>query len=123
MISGVAGLALLVGGVGILAIMLLSVRERTSEIGLRIAVGANGKDILLQFLFEALVLSCVGGIVGIVLGVVATFLIGGVTQLHPLISAESIALSLVTSTLLGIFSGIYPAIRASRVQPVVALRG
>jgi putative ABC transport system permease protein len=122
MISGVAALSLLVGGVGILAIMLLSVRERTSEIGLRIAVGARKRDILVQFLFEAVMLSGAGGILGIAGGVAATGALGLFTQLHPLISTESVVLSVAVSTLLGVFFGVYPALKASAVQPIVALR-
>jgi putative ABC transport system permease protein len=123
MISGVAGLSLLVGGLGILAIMLLSVRERRSEIGLRIAVGAKSRDVLTQFLFEAVLLCCVGGVLGIVLGFAATLLLEQLTQLNPVISVETIAAAVALSSLLGVFFGVYPARKASQVQPIQALRG
>jgi putative ABC transport system permease protein len=123
MIFGVAGLSLLVGGVGILAVMLLSVRERRPEIGLRLAVGAKKKDILAQFLYEAMMLSSVGGVLGIALGIAVTFSLDHMTELQPVISMASIAVAVTVSGLIGVAFGVYPARRASQVQPIQALRG
>jgi putative ABC transport system permease protein len=121
LILSVSGLSLLVGSVGILAIMLLSVKERTSEIGLRIAVGAKSKDILIQFLLEAVILSSLGGLLGIFGGVSCTFLINLFSDLNCQISLFSVLTSLIVSMSIGILSGVYPAKKASSVQPITAL--
>ncbi|MDB5841153.1 MAG: FtsX-like permease family protein [Herminiimonas sp.] len=122
LLAAVASVSLLVGGIGIMNIMLVSVTERTREIGLRMAVGARGSDILTQFLVEAITLSLIGGFVGIVLGVGGSFLIaefaGWATELSP----ESIVLAVGFSAAIGIFFGYYPARKASRLLPIQALR-
>ena len=122
LLAFVAGIALLVGGIGIMNIMLVSVTERTREIGIRLAVGAHGSDVLLQFLTEAIVLSVMGGVLGILLGVTASRLIpqflGWPSQVSPL----SIALSFGISVLIGVFFGFYPARKASELDPIEALR-
>ncbi len=123
LISGVAGLSLLVGGVGILAMMLLSVKERTPEIGLRMAVGAKPNDILIQFLLEAVILSSVGGVIGVAAGFFGTSLINHFTDFNAMITGQSILISVVISSFIGIFFGAYPARRASLIQPIKALRG
>jgi putative ABC transport system permease protein len=122
LLAAIAGVSLLVGGIGIMNIMLVSVTERTREIGLRMAVGARGSDILTQFLVEAITLSLIGGFFGIVLGVGGSFLIaefaGWATELSP----ESIVLAVGFSAAIGIFFGYYPARKASRLLPIQALR-
>jgi len=123
LISGVAGLSLLVGGVGILAMMLLSVKERTPEIGLRMAVGAKPNDILIQFLLEAAILSSAGGTLGVIAGAAGTSLINHFTDLNAMLTEQSILISVLISCFIGIFFGAYPARRASMTQPIRALRG
>ena len=118
LILSVSGLSLLVGGVGILAIMLLSVKERTSEIGLRIAVGAKSKDILIQFLLEAVILSSLGGLLGVLAGAFGTSIINHFMDLNSQITFSSMLGSLIVSMLIGIFSGVYPAKKASSIQPI-----
>jgi putative ABC transport system permease protein len=129
MISSVAGISLVVGGVGIMNIMLVSVTERTREIGIRMAVGARGRDILLQFLVEAVLLSCIGGIIGFALGVGAsvglTALINSLTsgsKWPVVISIPAAILAFVFAAAVGIFFGFYPARRASQLDPIEALR-
>jgi putative ABC transport system permease protein len=125
-LGGIAGISLLVGGIGIMNIMLTSVTERTREIGLRKAVGARRSDILVQFLVESMVLSLLGGIIGIALGwgisqIVGLVQMGGST-ITPLLTLSSILLATLFSMAVGLFFGIYPASRAARLQPVEALR-
>ena len=122
LIAGIAGISLFVGGVGILAIMLIAVRERTTEIGLRMAVGARQRDILIQFLTEALLLGLFGGLLGVVLGVVGTVLIGWTTQWHTIVPVDFVGIALVFSLSVGLFFGVYPARRASLLYPIDALR-
>jgi putative ABC transport system permease protein len=119
----IAAVSLLVGGIGIMNIMLVSVTERTREIGIRKAVGAKRRDILIQFLIEAMVLSLLGGLIGITLGVSGTVGVSiAVSELTLRLSASTILLSAGFSTGVGLFFGIYPAVRASRLNPIDALR-
>jgi len=126
-LGGVAGISLLVGGIGIMNIMLVSVTERTREIGLRKALGARKKDILTQFLTESSLLSLFGGLIGIGLGWLISYIVGLVaaaqnTPFYPQISLDAILLAIVFSTAVGLFFGIYPANRAANLEPVEALR-
>ena len=126
-LGGIAAISLVVGGIGIMNIMLVSVTERTREIGLRKALGARKPDILIQFLVESSLLSLIGGIVGITLGWTLAFVVGVIaaannTDFHPSVSIFSILLATLSSTLIGLLSGIYPAYRAATLQPVEALR-
>jgi len=126
-LGGIAGISLLVGGIGIMNIMLVSVIERTKEIGLRKAVGARDSDILLQFMVESLIIGLAGGILGILVGWGISSLIKGVatfgsTALNPEISAASILMSVGFSVAVGLIFGLYPANRASKLEPVEALR-
>lgn len=129
MLSAIAGISLLVGGVGIMNIMLVSVTERTKEIGIRMAIGARGKDILRQFLVESIVLSCIGGFIGVVLGISAsvgmTVLINSVsagTAWPIIISLPAAGIAMAFAAAVGIFFGYYPARRASKLDPIDALR-
>jgi putative ABC transport system permease protein len=126
-LGGIAGISLLVGGIGIMNIMLVSVTERTREIGLRKALGARKRDILIQFLTESSLLSLIGGLVGIVLGWLIAFIVGRIaagsgTELNPAIGVDSILLATLFSAAVGLFFGIYPANRAATLEPVEALR-
>jgi putative ABC transport system permease protein len=121
LIGSIAGISLLVGGVGILAVMLLSVKERTSEIGLRMATGARPRDILVQFLWEALILGISGGLMGIIAGLLSALIIGLVTTWKTVVTPESIVLSTIFSLATGLIFGVYPAKRAARLDPIVAL--
>jgi putative ABC transport system permease protein len=117
----IASISLMVGGIGIMNIMLVSVTERTREIGLRMAVGARRKDILLQFLVEAMVLSGIGGIIGIGLGAGAAQILSGIMAWPVLVSPAYILIALVFSGVIGIFFGFYPAWRAAKLDPIEAL--
>lgn len=122
LIVSTAGISLLVGGIGILAIMLIAIRERINEIGLRMAVGASRKDILLQFVIESSILSIGGGIIGIVFGVLTAIIIIFVTDWTLSISIPSIIYSFLFSLAVGLFFGVYPARKASMLDPIEALR-
>jgi putative ABC transport system permease protein len=122
LLAAVAGISLIIGGIGIMNIMLVSVTERTREIGLRMAVGARGKDILAQFLIEAVTLSLIGGAIGVLLGAVSTWAVGNFAGWQVSMSLGSIALAAGFSAIVGIFFGFYPARRASRLLPIQALR-
>lgn len=122
MLGGIASISLIVGGIGIMNIMLVSVSERTKEIGIRKAIGANRKSILLQFLIEAVVLSCLGGLIGIGLGVGIALLVAGVTGLTIQLSLSVALLSFLFSLVIGIVFGVYPANKASKLRPIEALR-
>ncbi|MHB9143946.1 MAG: ABC transporter permease [Symbiobacteriia bacterium] len=121
-VAGVAAIALLVGGIGIMNIMLVSVTERTREVGLRKAIGATRQDLLWQFLIEAVVVSVVGGCIGIGFGGALVFLVSKLGHLPGLISAWSVALAFFFSLLVGVVFGVYPANKAARLDPIEALR-
>ncbi len=123
LLLAVAGIiSLIVGGIGIMNIMLVSVTERTREIGIRIAVGAHGRDILLQFLIEAVTLSCMGGLIGVFMGILGGRTIANVMGWPSVISIPSIIISFLVSALVGISFGFFPAHKASRLDPIDALR-
>ena len=122
LLAGIAVVSLVVGGIGIMNIMLVSVTERTREIGLRMAVGARGHDILMQFLVEALTLACLGGVIGIVMGVATAQGASVMAHWPTLISPMSIVLGFVSSLAVGVVFGYYPALRAAALDPIVALR-
>jgi putative ABC transport system permease protein len=122
LLGAIASISLIVGGIGIMNIMLVSVTERTREIGIRIAVGAKGRDILLQFLIESLVLSLIGGTVGIGIGIAGTLVLSKFTQWPTLFSVEAILLAFLFSGSVGVFFGFYPARKASMLNPIEALR-
>jgi putative ABC transport system permease protein len=122
LLAAVAGVSLVVGGIGIMNIMLVSVTERTREIGVRLAVGARGRDILLQFLIEAVTLSVLGGALGVLAGYGAAKLLTARTQWATLISPDSVLVAVAFSAAIGIFFGFYPARRASQMDPIEALR-
>ena len=122
LLSGIAAISLIVGGIGIMNIMLVTVTERTREIGLRKALGAQKKTITLQFLIESIILTFTGGIIGVVLGILTSFIISRVTSSLFIVSPISILLAFVVSATIGIVFGWYPAHRASNLQPIEALR-
>ena len=122
LLAAVASVSLLVGGIGIMNIMLVSVTERTREIGLRLAVGARSKDILSQFLVEAITLSTIGGVLGILLGGLGTWLVAELAAWPVQLSVLSVVLAVGFSAVIGIFFGYYPARKASSMQPIQALR-
>jgi putative ABC transport system permease protein len=126
-LGGIAGISLLVGGIGIMNIMLVSVTERTREIGLRKAIGARKLDILVQFLTESLLLSLAGGIIGVALGWGLSLLVGAIARaqsatINPAVTLDAILLATLFSAAIGLFFGLYPAKRASDLEPVEALR-
>jgi putative ABC transport system permease protein len=122
LLGAIAGVSLVVGGIGIMNIMLVSVTERTREIGVRLAVGAHGRDILTQFLIEAVSLSAVGGLIGIVCGIASSKILAAVKHWPSLISPASILLAFLVSAAVGVFFGFYPAREAARLDPIEALR-
>ena len=122
LLAAVAAVSLLVGGIGIMNITLLSVTERTKEIGLRMACGARRKDVMRQFLFEAVVISAAGGLIGVVIGVIASFGIARSLQWATVVSPLSVLIAFGTAAAVGVFFGWYPAKRAAQLDPIVALR-
>jgi putative ABC transport system permease protein len=122
LLGSIASVSLLVGGIGIMNIMLVSVTERTREIGIRMAVGAHGRDILLQFLIEAIMLSSLGGVIGIVLGLGGAKTLSAVAHWPTLISGSSVVVAFLFSAAVGVFFGFYPARKASNLDPIDALR-
>ena len=122
LLAAIAMVSLVVGGIGIMNIMLVSVTERTREIGIRMAIGARGRDILLQFLIEAITLSVFGGIVGIASGFGVSKLIAAQTSWPTLVPSEWVVCAFFVSAAVGIFFGFYPARKASQLDPIDALR-
>lgn len=122
LLGAIAGVSLIVGGIGIMNIMLVSVTERTREIGIRLAVGAHGRDVLMQFLIEAIILSSLGGILGILIGVGSSQLISYLNGWPVLVSTTSVVVAFVFSATIGIFFGFYPAKKAAQLDPIDALR-
>jgi putative ABC transport system permease protein len=122
LLGSIAGVSLLVGGIGIMNIMLVSVTERTREIGIRMAVGAHGRDILLQFLIESITLSSLGGIVGIGLGLFTSYLLSTLAEWPTLVSPTAVIAAFLFSAAVGIFFGFYPARKAAALDPIDALR-
>ena len=121
-ISIVAGISLLVGGVGIMNIMLVTVKERTREIGIRKALGAKNREILTQFLIEALILTLLGGIVGMVFGYLGGIVLGGAIDIAPKLTSGMLVFAVGTSSLIGLVFGVYPANQAAKLDPIEALR-
>ncbi len=122
LLAAVAGISLLVGGIGIMNIMIVSVTERTREIGLRMSIGATGRDIMSQFLIEAVIISVTGGILGILLGALATWMIKVLAHWPVQIDPSAVLLSFVVCTVIGIIFGFYPAAKASKLDPIEAIR-
>ncbi|PZX93261.1 ABC transporter permease [Flavobacterium aquariorum] len=122
LLTVIAGISLVVGGIGIMNIMYVSVTERTKEIGLRMAIGARGIDILIQFLIEAILISMTGGIIGVIIGISATKLVTYFMHWPTLISQSSIFISFLVCFITGVFFGYYPALKASKLDPITALR-
>lgn len=122
LLTVVAGISLVIGGIGIMNIMYVSVTERTKEIGLRMSIGARGKDILMQFLMEAVLISITGGVIGVLLGFVSTQVVTLTLGWPTIVSESSVVLSFVVCAVTGIFFGYYPAQKASRLDPIEALR-
>src|SRR5438552_19102841 len=122
LLMSIASVSLLVGGIGIMNIMQVSVTERTREIGLRMAVGARGRDILMQFLVEALTLSLIGGVIGIVLGLGGSRAISQFAEWRTQVPAEAVAMAFGFAAAVGVFFGFYPARKAAQLDPIEALR-
>ena len=122
LLTAIAAISLLVGGIGIMNIMYVSVTERTKEIGLRMAIGARGIDILMQFLTEAILISITGGIIGVILGISSAKLVTVFLAWPTLVSQSSVILSFVVCAVTGVFFGYYPALKASKLDPIEALR-
>jgi putative ABC transport system permease protein len=122
LLGAIASISLIVGGIGIMNIMLVSVTERTREIGIRMAVGARGRDILIQFLVESMVLCLIGGILGIAIGIATSQIISGVLNWPVFVSPPAVALAFFFAAFVGIFFGFYPARKASLLDPIEALR-
>jgi putative ABC transport system permease protein len=122
LLAGIAGISLLVGGIGIMNIMFVSVTERTKEIGIRLAIGATSYDVLKQFLIEAIVLTLAAGFIGITVGILASKLVSSLAGIQTIITISSIVISFLVCSLIGIFFGWYPARKAAKLNPIEALR-
>jgi putative ABC transport system permease protein len=121
-VSGIAAISLIVGGIGIMNVMLVAVTERTREIGIRLAIGARGRDVLLQFLIEAVVLAFAGGVLGAVIGIASAYSITGAMGVPFMLSWQIVAVAFGFSAAIGIVFGFFPALRAARLDPIEALR-
>ena len=121
LLAGIASISLVVGGIGIMNIMLVSVRERTREIGIRKAIGARSRDILVQFLIEALTLSVIGGLLGIALGLATTALIGAIAGWGFVLDPMTLVIAVGFSLAVGVIFGVWPARQAARLDPIAAL--
>jgi len=122
LLTAIAGISLVIGGIGIMNIMYVSVTERTKEIGLRMSIGARGVDIMLQFLIEAIIISIIGGVIGVFLGLISAWLVTQILSWPTIISETSIVVSFIVCAITGIFFGYYPAQKAARLDPIEALR-
>jgi putative ABC transport system permease protein len=122
LLAGVAGVSLLVGGIGVMNLLLLSVTERTREVGLRMALGARSSDIASQFIVEAVFLSFLGGLLGTVIAVFVTMSLEGIFQWSTEISLASIVIAIIVAALLGVAASVYPARRAAELEPISALQ-
>jgi putative ABC transport system permease protein len=122
LLGAIASISLLVGGIGIMNIMLVSVTERTREIGIRIAIGARERDILMQFLLEAVMISIIGCIIGVIIGVGGAYIVKELFQTAVEITQSSIAIAFLVAAGVGIFFGFYPARKAAKLEPIEALR-
>lgn len=122
LLAGIASVSLLVGGIGIMNIMMVSVTERTREIGLRKAIGASRESILVQFLLEAIIMCLMGGLIGILLGYISTNFVAGLFQVPPVFSLSAVGMAFGFASAVGVFFGLYPALKASQLQPIEALR-
>lgn len=122
LLAGISGISLLVGGIGIMNIMLVSVTERTREIGIRKAIGAKRKDILILFLIESVVLTTIGGVMGIIIGVAGTYGISNIMNIEPYVSSSVVTMAFIFSMFIGVLFGLLPANRAAKLKPIDALR-
>jgi putative ABC transport system permease protein len=122
LLGAVASISLIVGGIGIMNIMLVSVTERTREIGIRMAIGARRNDILMQFMTEAVLLTMIGGVIGICLGAGGAMIVSKILEWPTLISVQSVTIAFIFSAVVGIFFGFYPARKAAMLNPIDALR-
>jgi putative ABC transport system permease protein len=122
LLLSIAAISLLIGGIGIMNIMLVSVTERTREIGIRMAIGAKGRHVLLQFLFEAITLSIVGGLLGVAIGIGVSSLVAKLLKWPIFVSPSSILIAFGVAAAVGVFFGFYPARKAARLDPIDALR-
>jgi putative ABC transport system permease protein len=122
LLGAIAAISLLVGGIGVMNIMLVSVLERTREIGIRKALGAREHDIVLQFLVEAAILTLSGGIIGVIIGWLVSYFVNSMGLMTTVVTADVVTLAVVVSVCIGLFFGFYPAWNASRLNPIEALR-
>jgi len=120
--AAIAAISLVVGGIGVANVMLVTVRERTREIGVRRAVGARRRDVVVQFLIYAIVISVIGGVLGLGVGVAGAYIGGSALSVSPVFSATTVGLALVVAAAVGILAGIGPAVQAASVEPTTALR-
>jgi putative ABC transport system permease protein len=122
LLGAIAGISLVVGGIGIMNIMLVSVTERTREIGIRLAIGAHDRDVRMQFLIEAMILSILGGVLGVALGIASSEIVSSQLGWPVLVSTSAVVIAVVVSAVIGIVFGFYPAHKAARLDPIDALR-